>query len=58
LLSRVYRYPVEVLDHPGTGAQLVLPARPARGRGVTAAEGPVIPAARRVSARPGSAASG
>ncbi|WP_084486552.1 heme ABC transporter ATP-binding protein [Nocardia sienata] len=31
LLSRVYRYPVEVLDHPGTGAQLVLPARPARG---------------------------
>ncbi|MEU1981456.1 heme ABC transporter ATP-binding protein [Nocardia sp. NPDC019395] len=30
LLSRVYRYPVEVLDHPGTGAQLVLPARPAR----------------------------
>ncbi|MFI9533766.1 heme ABC transporter ATP-binding protein [Nocardia fusca] len=58
LLSRVYRYPVEVLDHPGTGAQLVLPARPARGRGVTAAEGPVIPDARRVSARPGSAASG
>ncbi|GGK97512.1 heme ABC transporter ATP-binding protein [Nocardia jinanensis] len=31
LLSRVYQYPVEVLDHPGTGAQLVLPAR--RGRG-------------------------
>lgn len=31
LLTRVYRYPVEVLDHPGTGAQLVLPARPARG---------------------------
>lgn len=31
LLSRVYRYPVEVLDHPDTGAQLVLPARPARG---------------------------
>ncbi|WP_327151488.1 heme ABC transporter ATP-binding protein [Nocardia sp. NBC_01329] len=31
LLSRVYRYPVEVLDHPGTGAQLVLPARRARG---------------------------
>ncbi|MFI5719206.1 heme ABC transporter ATP-binding protein [Nocardia sp. NPDC051750] len=30
LLSRVYRYPVEVLDHPDTGAQLVLPARPAR----------------------------
>lgn len=30
LLSRVYRYPVEVLDHPGTGAQLVLPARSAR----------------------------
>jgi iron complex transport system ATP-binding protein len=58
LLSRVYRYPVEVLDHPGTGAQLVLPTRPARGRGVTAAEGPVIPDARRVSARPGSAASG
>jgi iron complex transport system ATP-binding protein len=58
LLSRVYRYPVEVLDHPGTGAQLVLPARPARGRGVTAADGPVIPDARRVSARPGSAASG
>ncbi|MEV0366109.1 heme ABC transporter ATP-binding protein [Nocardia fusca] len=58
LLSRVYRYPVEVLDHPGTGAQLVLPARPARGRGVTAAEGPVIPDARRVSARPGSATSG
>ncbi|WP_459546323.1 heme ABC transporter ATP-binding protein [Nocardia sp. X0981] len=28
LLSRVYRYPVEVLDHPETGAQLVLPARP------------------------------
>nr|WP_245551189.1 heme ABC transporter ATP-binding protein [Nocardia paucivorans] len=27
LLSRVYRYPVEVLDHPRTGAQLVLPAR-------------------------------
>ncbi|WP_328395148.1 heme ABC transporter ATP-binding protein [Nocardia sp. NBC_00416] len=27
LLTRVYRYPVEVLDHPGTGAQLVLPAR-------------------------------
>ncbi|MGW5382028.1 heme ABC transporter ATP-binding protein [Nocardia sp. NPDC003963] len=31
LLSRVYRYPVEVLDHPGTGAQMVLPVR--RGRG-------------------------
>lgn len=31
LLSSVYRYPVEVLDHPGTGAQLVLPARPACG---------------------------
>ncbi|WP_280418078.1 heme ABC transporter ATP-binding protein [Nocardia carnea] len=30
LLSRVYRYPIEVLDHPDTGAQLVLPARPAR----------------------------
>lgn len=28
LLSRVYRYPVEVLDHPETGAQLVLPTRP------------------------------
>lgn len=27
LLSKVYRYPVEVLDHPRTGAQLVLPAR-------------------------------
>ncbi|MEU4311739.1 heme ABC transporter ATP-binding protein [Nocardia sp. NPDC024068] len=27
LLSRVYRYPIEVLDHPGTGAQLVLPVR-------------------------------
>lgn len=27
LLSRVYRYPVEVMDHPVTGAQLVLPAR-------------------------------
>ncbi|MGW1737275.1 heme ABC transporter ATP-binding protein [Nocardia sp. NPDC001965] len=31
LLSRVYRYPVEVLDHPDTGAQLVLPARRIRG---------------------------
>lgn len=31
LLSDVYRYPVEVLDHPGTGAQLVLPARWVRG---------------------------
>lgn len=30
LLSRVYRYPIEVLDHPDTGTQLVLPARPAR----------------------------
>ncbi|WP_280438259.1 heme ABC transporter ATP-binding protein [Nocardia carnea] len=30
LLSRVYRYPIEVLDHPDTGAQLVLPARSAR----------------------------
>ncbi|WP_280457224.1 heme ABC transporter ATP-binding protein [Nocardia carnea] len=30
LLSRVYRYPIEVLDHPDTGAQLVLPARPNR----------------------------
>ncbi|WP_083864894.1 heme ABC transporter ATP-binding protein [Nocardia brevicatena] len=27
LLSQVYRYPVEVFDHPRTGAQLVLPAR-------------------------------
>ncbi|WP_245720384.1 heme ABC transporter ATP-binding protein [Nocardia uniformis] len=27
LLSRVYRHPVEVLDHPVTGAQLVLPVR-------------------------------
>ncbi|BDT87187.1 heme ABC transporter ATP-binding protein [Nocardia cyriacigeorgica] len=27
LLTRVYQYPVEVLDHPVTGAQLVLPAR-------------------------------
>ncbi|NKY54691.1 heme ABC transporter ATP-binding protein [Nocardia flavorosea] len=30
LLSRVYRYPIEVLDHPDTGVQLVLPARSAR----------------------------
>ncbi|MEV6135740.1 heme ABC transporter ATP-binding protein [Nocardia sp. NPDC051990] len=27
LLSRVYQHPVEVLDHPVTGAQLVLPDR-------------------------------
>ncbi|MBB5916501.1 iron complex transport system ATP-binding protein [Nocardia transvalensis] len=27
LLSRVYRHPVEVFDHPRTGAQLVLPIR-------------------------------
>ncbi|HLS79144.1 MAG TPA: heme ABC transporter ATP-binding protein [Nocardia sp.] len=27
LLSRVYQHPVEVFDHPVTGAQLVLPAR-------------------------------
>ncbi|WP_167479404.1 heme ABC transporter ATP-binding protein [Nocardia arthritidis] len=27
LLTRVYRHPVEVLDHPVTGAQLVLPVR-------------------------------
>ncbi|MFE3445057.1 heme ABC transporter ATP-binding protein [Nocardia sp. NPDC059180] len=27
LLTRVYQYPVEVLDHPVTGAQLVLPVR-------------------------------
>ncbi len=27
LLSRVYRHPVEVFDHPVTGAQLVLPVR-------------------------------
>ncbi|MEV6430375.1 heme ABC transporter ATP-binding protein [Nocardia sp. NPDC051463] len=27
LLSRVYQHPVEVLDHPITGAQLVLPVR-------------------------------
>ncbi|WP_187689212.1 heme ABC transporter ATP-binding protein [Nocardia wallacei] len=27
LLSRVYQHPVEVFDHPRTGAQLVLPAR-------------------------------
>lgn len=27
LLSRVYQHPVEVLDHPVTGAQLVLPVR-------------------------------
>ncbi|MEV0248684.1 heme ABC transporter ATP-binding protein [Nocardia sp. NPDC050712] len=27
LLSRVYQHPVEVLDHPVTGAQLVLPIR-------------------------------
>ncbi|ONM47913.1 heme ABC transporter ATP-binding protein [Nocardia donostiensis] len=27
LLTRIYRYPVEVLDHPVTGAQLVLPDR-------------------------------
>jgi iron complex transport system ATP-binding protein len=27
LLTGVYRHPVEVLDHPVTGAQLVLPAR-------------------------------
>ena len=27
LLSRVYRYPVDVFDHPDTGAQLVLPDR-------------------------------
>nr|WP_028477842.1 heme ABC transporter ATP-binding protein [Nocardia sp. CNY236] len=27
LLTRVYRYPIEVLDHPDTGAQLVLPVR-------------------------------
>lgn len=29
LLSRIYRYPIEVLDHPGSGAQLVLPVRTA-----------------------------
>uniref|UniRef100_UPI002453798C ATP-binding cassette domain-containing protein n=1 Tax=Nocardia farcinica TaxID=37329 RepID=UPI002453798C len=27
LLTRVYQHPVEVLDHPVTGAQLVLPVR-------------------------------
>lgn len=27
LLSRVYQHPVDVFDHPRTGAQLVLPAR-------------------------------
>ncbi len=27
LLSRVYQHPVEVFDHPRTGAQLVLPSR-------------------------------
>lgn len=27
LLTRVYRHPVEVLDHPQTGAQLILPIR-------------------------------
>ncbi|MBF6273357.1 heme ABC transporter ATP-binding protein [Nocardia sp. 852002-20019_SCH5090214] len=27
LLTRVYRHPVEVIDHPVTGAQLVLPVR-------------------------------
>ncbi|MFI9503839.1 heme ABC transporter ATP-binding protein [Nocardia sp. NPDC052566] len=27
LLTRVYQHPVEVLDHPATGAQLVLPIR-------------------------------
>ncbi|WP_280429788.1 heme ABC transporter ATP-binding protein [Nocardia brasiliensis] len=27
LLTRVYQHPVEVLDHPETGAQLVLPVR-------------------------------
>nr|WP_239003866.1 heme ABC transporter ATP-binding protein [Nocardia panacis] len=27
LLTRVYRHPIEVLDHPRTGAQLVLPVR-------------------------------
>ncbi len=30
LLGRVYGHPVEVLDHPRTGAQLVLPRRDAR----------------------------
>ncbi|NKY85370.1 heme ABC transporter ATP-binding protein [Nocardia veterana] len=27
LLTRVYRHPVEVIDHPVTGAQLILPVR-------------------------------
>ncbi|MFE3000322.1 hemin ABC transporter ATP-binding protein, partial [Nocardia sp. NPDC059246] len=27
LLSRVYQHPVDVFDHPVTGAQLVLPVR-------------------------------
>ncbi|MFJ5288719.1 heme ABC transporter ATP-binding protein [Streptomyces sp. NPDC088348] len=31
LLSRVYRQPVEVLPHPGTGAPLVIPERPPSG---------------------------
>lgn len=32
LLTRVYGHPVEVLDHPGTGAMLVLPKRGAGGQ--------------------------
>ncbi|MGH3681327.1 MAG: hemin ABC transporter ATP-binding protein, partial [Natronosporangium sp.] len=32
LLSDVWRHPVEVLPHPRTGAPLVLPVRPERGR--------------------------
>ncbi|NDZ82349.1 heme ABC transporter ATP-binding protein [Streptomyces sp. SID10853] len=31
LLSRVYRQPVEVLAHPGTGAPLIIPKRPPSG---------------------------
>ncbi len=32
-LTEVYRHPVEVLDHPRTGAPLILPARPGAPRG-------------------------